>query len=435
MSDTALEDDQTRQETPPMRRTVAGACIGTVIEYFDYGSYGYLAATLAVVFFPGGDPALATIQTWAIFALSFIMRPLGGLFWGHFGDRIGRTRTLSMTILAMGVSTAVVGLLPGYSVIGIWAPILLLLARMCQSFCAAGEYSGAAVLLGEHAPPARRARYVSFIPIGNAAGLLIASLLTTGLYSMLGTEAVQSWGWRIPFLLGVPLTLIGWYIRRKIDETPDFLELQGDDARSEAPVLAGLREHWKTMLRLVCVMGVNAGAYYLVLSYMASYIEQEVHLSSFYSSLIVTIGLVLYLPALYLCASLADKVGRKPVLIANSILFLTLSYPAFLLLGQNGFVTALIVQILMTTMFALNDSTFATFFIESFPAKVRFSGFAIPFNFGVALFGGTTPLLASWLIDRTGVATSPAFIVMAIAALCLGALLLSPETSPENKSR
>ncbi|RYF50878.1 MAG: MFS transporter [Comamonadaceae bacterium] len=295
--------------------------------------------------------------------------------------------------------------------------------------------SGGAVLLGEHAPPGRRARYVSFIPIGNAAGLLAASLVVTGLHSVLGSEAMESWGWRVPFLLGVPLTIIGWYIRRKIDETPDFLEIQNDHTVSEAPVFASLKAHWKTMLRLLCIMGVNAGGYYLVLSYMSSYIETEVHLTTFQSSLIVSVSLVLYLPILYLFAGLADTIGRKPVLIANAVLFLVFSFPAFLLLSQNGFITALVVQVLMTSVFALNDSTFATYFIESFPANVRFSGFAIPFNFGVALFGGTTPLLASWLIGYTGVSAAPAFIVMAIAALCLTALLFSPETAPSRKTQ
>ncbi|WP_406635179.1 MFS transporter [Amycolatopsis sp. WGS_07] len=435
MSDTAVDGRTRRGATPQMRRTIAGACAGTIIEWFDYGSYAYVAGTIAVVFFAGGDPALAVIQSWGLFALSFLIRPLGGLFWGYVGDRIGRARTLSITIIGTGLTTTVIGLLPVYSVVGFWAPILLLVARLCQGFCASGEYAGAAVLVGEHAPPGRRARYVSFIAIGNSAGFMLASISVTVLQAVLDTAAMQSWGWRVPFLLSAPLTLVGWYIRRKIDETPAFAEVRNGTVQSAPPLLAGFSAHWKTFLRLLFVMGINAGAYYLVLAYMASYLQEEVQLSAFQSNLIVTIALLVYLPTLYCLARLSDRIGRKPVLIANTLLFLVFSFPSFLVLDHGGFAVALTVQILMTSMFAFSDSTFATFFVESFPVNVRFTGFASLFNFGVAIFAGTTPLLSSWLIGRTGIAASPAFIVMVLAAACLIALLLSPETAPGKRVR
>ncbi|MEU6323206.1 MFS transporter [Streptomyces sp. NPDC047009] len=434
-STVSADRDQDREPTQRIKSTVMGASFGTLIEYFDYGSYAYLAPTIASVFFASGDSTAALVQTLAVFALSFAARPLGGLFWGHFGDRIGRKRTLTITIVGMGIATVAIGLLPGYAAIGLWAPVLLLIARLGQSFCAAGEYSGAAVLLGEHAPPHRRARSISFAPIGNASGLLVASCVATGLHAALSHEAMLSWGWRIPFLAGAPLTIIGWYIRRKLEETPAFLALTASGEVAKTPLMSGLKTHWRTMLRMLCIMGINAGGYYLVLSYMATYIEQEVHLSSFQAGVIVTVALVVYLPLLYVFAGLADRLGRKPVLLANCILLLTLSLPAFLVLNIGGFAVAFAVQLLMVAVFALNDSTFATFFIESFPARVRYSGFAIPFNFGVALFGGTTPLLSAWLIDRTGSSLAPAFIVMTLALVCLGALALSKDTDPQMATR
>lgn len=415
---------------PRPRKTLIASSAGTFIEYFDYASYSYLAVILSTVFFPNDDRGVAIVQTFALFALSFVMRPLGGLFWGHFGDRIGRKRTLAITVIGMGAATTLIGMLPGYAAIGAAAPMLLLTARMCQSFFAAGEYAGAAVLVGEVAPPARRARWISVVPIGSAIGFLMASFTSTGLQAVLDGAAMQSWGWRIPFLLAAPLSLIGWYIRNRLEESPAFVELgaQGDVRKS--PLREIFTRHWRPMVRMLCLMAINACGYYLVLTYMATYLEQEVGLSGFRASLIVTIALVAYLPLLFLFASAADRFGRKPLLITSSLLFIVISLPAFTLLGHSGFAAALVVQLVLVAVFAMNDSIFATVFVESFPTDVRFSGFALPFNVGNAVFGGLSPLAASWLIEVTGAPTAPAFLVIALAAVALLALLKSPETKP-----
>lgn len=412
------------------KRPLFAASIGTFIEFFDYASYSYVATTLAVVFFPQGDPKLALLQTFMLFAISFAMRPIGGLFWGHFGDKIGRKRTLGITIVGIGLATTAVGLLPGYATIGLWAPALLVLVRLFQSFCTAGEYSGAAVMLAEYVPRSRRARYVSVVPIGCALGFLMASMVASLLYGQLDTEAMNSWGWRIPFLLAAPMSLLGIYIRSRLDETPDFTKAKDAGAVQKTPVVEVFRRHWRTLLRTLAVMGVNATGYYLVLGYMATYLEVEVGLTPFRASVIMTTSLIVYLPLLYLGAILADRYGRKRVLLASALIFLLLSFPIFLLLGSSGFVGAMALQILLVATFSLNDSTFATFFAESFPTSVRLSGFAMPFNIGVALFGGTAPLVAAWLITRTGNSTMPAFVMMFVAALGVAALLATKETPP-----
>lgn len=401
--------------TPPptkARRTVIAASMGTFIEWLEYASYAYLATTISTVFFDNSNEAVALLQTLAIFALSFLMRPLGGLVWGHFGDRIGRQRTLAISIIGMGAATGLIGILPTYATIGVAAPALLLLLRMTQSFCAAGEYSGAAVLLAEHAPENQRARWVSAVPIATAAGFLTASFLVTLLQGLLSAEAMHSWGWRIPFLATVPLTAVAWYIRRRVDESPVFREMEENAEIPESPLRDGLVNHWRTMLRMLCVMGVNAAGYYLVLAYMATYIQTELGLTSFQSSFIVTAALVVYLPLLYFGAGLADRVGRRRVLLVNCALFIVLSYPTFILLGVAGFIGVLFLQVLLVAVFSLNDASFATYFVEGFPTNVRFTGFALPFNFGVALFGGTAPLIAAWLIDQTGNPYMPAFLIM-----------------------
>lgn len=404
-------------------RSVAAAGVGTLAEYFDYASYSYLATTIAVVFFPAGDRTVALLQAFALFALSFAMRPVGALFWGRFGDRQGRKKALERTIIGMGFATFLIGLLPGYSTIGMWAPILLVILRLLQSFFTAGEYSGAAVLVGEFAPPARRGRYVSVVPIGCALGFLLASALASLLHGSLTEAQMSSWGWRVPFLIAGTITLAGWYVRRALEETPDFTAVVAAKSVTDSPVKSLLREHWRLVVRLLCVMGVNAGGYYLVLGYMATYLEVEGGLSASHASVITSIALLVYLPLLYLSAALSDRVGRRRVLMASSLLFILLSYPAFRALEGSGFVTMLLIQLLLVAVFALNDGSFASYFVEAFPPNVRFSGFSLPFNIGVALFGGTTPLLATWLIQQTGNKLMPAFIMMVVAAVGLLALM------------
>lgn len=404
------------------RRTMLAASMGTFVEFFEYASYAYMGTTISRVFFPTSDPTAGLIQTFGVFALSFAMRPIGGLFWGHIGDRIGRQRTLAISIAGMGLATAGIGILPGQATIGLAAPALLLLLRLTQSFSAAGEYSGAAILLAEHAPSHRRARWVSTIPIATAGGFLAASLIVTALDGLLPLEAMREWGWRIPYLIAAPLTVVAWYIRRRVEESPAFRELQDHDDVPTAPLRDGLIRYWPVMLRMLCVMAVNASGYYLVLAYMVTYIEQKVGLSSFDANLIVTIALVAYLPMLYAGAWLADRVGRRRVLLVNCLAFIALSYPAFVILGRADFLGALTIQLALVGIFSLNDSTFATYFVEGFPAQVRFTGFALPFNVGAALFGGVSPLAASWLIAATGNPLAPAFIIMVLAAVATVAL-------------
>lgn len=417
------------------RRALAAAGMGTVVEFFDYASYSYLATTIASVFFPQADETAALIQTFAIFALSFAMRPIGGLFWGHYGDRIGRKKSLIFTIAGMGAATLAIGILPGYAMIGIWAPLLLVVIRLLQSFFTAGQYSGAAVLVGEFAPPLKRGRYVSVVPLGSATGFMLASALTSWLHGALSAGDMLEWGWRIPFLAGGVLTLIGVGIRQRLEETPDFERLRETRAVSEAPIKTLMAKHRRVIVALLLVISVNHAGYYIILSYMATYFEVQMGMPSSQAGTITTIALVVYLPLLYVFSAASDRLGRRPILIASSVLLLLFSYPLFLTLASGGFATALVVQLLMATFLALNDSTFGAFFIEAFPTNIRYSGFALPFNIGAALFGGASPLLAEWLIVLTGNQFIPAFIMMGVAALSLPALVTARESAPRLASR
>ncbi|HSL35863.1 MAG TPA: MFS transporter, partial [Arthrobacter sp.] len=217
------------------RRVIAASFIGNFVEWFDYAVYGYLAVTIAAVFFPESDPQTGLLLTFALFAISFLVRPLGGFVWGHIGDRVGRRTALSLSILIMSGATFCIALIPGYDTIGIWAPILLLIIRVAQGFSASGEYAGASAFLVEYAPANRRGLYAAVVPASTAAGLLLGSLLAGLLTTLLSTDAMQSWGWRLPFLLAAPMGLIGRYIRTKLEDTPVFRELAAEDQAIKAP--------------------------------------------------------------------------------------------------------------------------------------------------------------------------------------------------------
>jgi len=415
-------------------RAIFGASVGTFVEFFDYASYSFLSTTIASVFFPVSGVTIALVQTWALFALSFFMRPVGALVWGHYGDHIGRTKILAITIFGIGIATCAIGSLPGYRSIGLAAPLLLVLFRLFQSFCTAGEYTGAAVMVGEFAPRSLRGRYISAVPISCALGFLAAAGLASVLRGLLTDDEMLSWGWRVPFFAGGVLTVSGWYVRQKLPETPEFTTLLSERGVTNAPVRWVLRRHGFLLLRLLCVMGVNAAGYYLVLGYAATYLQVELGFRAVEATWITTLGLLVYLPLVYSFAVLSDRISRRSILLASSLLFIALSYPAFKVLTTGGFYTALLTQFALVAILSLNDATFATYFVESFPAAIRFSGFALAFNVGVAVFGGSAPLVATWLIQTTRNKLMPAWMMTAVAVLSVPALLRPINESPAEVS-
>ncbi|EMY36204.1 arabinose efflux permease family protein [Arthrobacter crystallopoietes BAB-32] len=411
------------------RRVIAASFIGNFVEWFDYAVYGYLAATISVVFFPESDPQTALLATFALFAVSFLVRPIGGFVWGHIGDRVGRRTALSLSILIMSAATFCIALIPGYATIGIWAPALLLFVRIIQGFSASGEYAGASAFLVEYAPPRRRGIYAAVVPASTATGLLLGSLLTALFTATLSTDQMQDWGWRIPFLLAAPMGLIGRYIRTKLEDTPAFRELAAEDHAVKAPVKSMFRQHWRQLLQAVGAVLLNAVGFYVILSYMPTYLSEELGLGATESYIATTIALLTYIGFIFLTGMLSDRFGRKKVLISASVTFILLTVPAFALLGTGSFLVIVLVQILLGAMLTLNDGTLPSFLAEMFPTKVRYSGFAVSFNLSNALFGGTAPMVATLLISLTANDLAPAWYLVAAAVVSLVAVALSRETS------
>jgi MHS family proline/betaine transporter-like MFS transporter len=415
--------------TSEVRRAVFGAAIGNLIEWFDYASYGYLAAVIAAVFFAPGDETAALLATFAVFAVSFVVRPIGGLVWGHYGDKIGRQRVLALTIIIMSVGTFAIGLIPPYASIGLAAPLLLLLCRLVQGFSASGEYAGASSFIAEYAPPNRRGLLVSMVPASTAAGLVLGATIAVLLQTSLSEAALQSWGWRVPFLVAGPLGVVGLYIRLRLEDTPLFRELEREHHVAQAPVLTGLRENWKQILIAFGVICLNAVGFYMILSYMPTYLSQELGFDSVTATLTTIVSVATYVVFLPLVGTLADRVGRKPVLFGACVLFVLLTLPSFELLSLGGVVFAVLAQIVLGAILAGNDGVLATFLTEMFPTTVRYSSFALSFNLGNAIFGGTAPFVATFLISLTGNNFAPGFYLMAAAVVAFLALLFTKETA------
>lgn len=420
-------------ERSTLRRAATASFMGNFVEWFDYAAYGYLAAVIAVVFFPAADKTTGLLATFAVFAISFIVRPIGGIIWGHIGDRYGRRNALSLSILIMSGSTFCIAFLPTYAQVGMLAPLLLLLIRLVQGFSASGEYAGAAAFLAEYAPDKKRGFYTCLVPASTAAGLLFGSLFAAGLYSQLDSEQLHSWGWRLPFLLAAPLGLIGRYIRLHLEDTPKFREmekaLEHKAPQHKAPIRELLGVHRKRVLVAIGVTCLNAVAFYLILSYMPTYLSAEMGMTETDSFLASTVSLATYIVFIFLMGMLSDRFGRKTMLIAASLLFLAITVPLFTALQGQTFAFILLIQIAFGLMLAMNDGTLPCFLAEVFPTRVRYSGFAFSFNTANALFGGTAPFIATWLISQTGDKLAPAWMLVAAAGVALVAMLCIRETA------
>ncbi|MEZ7787349.1 MFS transporter [Actinomyces naeslundii] len=416
-----------------LRRAAKASFIGNFIEWFDYASYGYLATVIGLVFFPEADKSVRLMSTFAVFAMSFILRPIGAIIWGAWGDRWGRRWALSWSILIMSGSTFLIGLLPTYSVIGVAAAVGLLLLRMIQGFSASGEYAGAGTFLAEYAPPSRRGIYTSLVPASTACGLLAGSLMVTGMFTVLSDSAVNTWGWRVPFLLAGPLGLIGRYIRVHLEDSPVYQEMLAEIPQEEKsagwsePLRLLFRDHLHDTLITFGVSCLNAVAFYMLLSYMPTYVHEELGFSQDTATLATSVMLLVYIASIFFMGHMSDSFGRRRMLIAACIAFIVLTIPLFIVMTKATGMLAVVIlcQIAFAIILTANDGTLATFLAESFPTNVRYSGFALSFNGANALLGGTTPFIVTWLIKVTGSPLAPAVYLTVIALIAMVAIFQS----------
>jgi MFS transporter, MHS family, proline/betaine transporter len=422
--------DQHRHAEPVViRRAVRGAAIGNTVEWFDFAIYGFLATYIAEKFFPPGDETTALLNTFAIFAAAFFMRPLGGFFFGPLADRIGRQKVLALVILLMSGSTFAIGLVPGYDTIGVLAPLLLLFLRCLQGFSAGGEYGSGACFLAEYAPDKHRGFVVSFLVWSVVVGFLLGSLTVTGLEAVLSESAMDSYGWRIPFLIAGLLGAVGLYIRLRLSDTPEFEALRDEGEVAPSPLKEAVTTSWRPILQIAGLVVIHNVGFYIVFTFLPSYFTKTLGFTKTDAFVSITVASLVALILIPPLGALSDRIGRKPLLIAGSLSFAVFAYPLFLLLNTGSLAAAIAAHAGLAAIESVFVCASLAAGAELFATRVRSSGYSIGYNVSVALFGGTAPYVATWLVANTGNDLAPAYYVIVAALVTFATVLTMRETA------
>ncbi|MFS0559359.1 MFS transporter [Terribacillus sp. 179-K 1B1 HS] len=401
------------------KKSVFATGVGNAMEWFDFGLYSYLAVIISQNFFTAvQNDQLKLVFTFGTFAIAFLMRPLGGVIFGRIGDKLGRKVVLTTTIILMACSTLLIGLLPTYDQIGVWAPILLLIARIIQGFSTGGEYAGAMVYIAESSPDNKRNILGSGLEIGTLTGYIFASLVASLLFITLSDEQMASWGWRIPFLLGLPLGLVGLYLRKSLEESPIFEnDLSGDDGQEEESFLSILKNHKKDILVCFVAVAFFNVTNYMLLSYMPSYLDEIVGLSSTVGTVLITIVMIIMVPLALMFGKLSDMIGNKTVFLIGLGGLSLLSAFAFYLVNLDGLLFISLGILILGVLLATYEGTMPGSLPTMFYTDIRYRTLSVTFNVSVSIFGGTTPLISTWLVHQTGNNLAPAWYLTIVSII------------------
>ncbi|MHC5560946.1 MFS transporter [Kocuria sp. U4B] len=417
------------------KKATGVAAFGTFIEYYDFSVFGYVAATIAVVFFPGDDPVAGLLNTFLIFGTAFIVRPLGAIFFGWIGDRKGRRASLVGSILLMSAAAGLIAALPTYAQIGIWAPILLGVLRMLQGFSAGGEIGGAASYIREWAPIERRNLYISFIPSiavlgkGSAAGL--AALAAT----LVPAEAMESWGWRIPFMIAVPLGILCLIMRLKIEDSPEFTANAATATKTTgSPFGRLIVEHRKPLTKVFFISLVQNMGTYIGTVYVAVYFSTVLGYTKAEASYIVLIAVVAAAFLIPLAGQLGNRIGAKRVLVTSYLFYIVATIPSFLLMNNGSVALAMIGLLIGMIPYALCQAGTYAAMPEFFPVEVRHTGVAFGHSVGAVIGGAGGPYFATWMIDATGDTLVPAYMLVVFGLLGLAVVLGAVRTNTTSTS-
>lgn len=401
------------------KKTVVATGIGNAMEWFDFGVYAYTTAYIGANFFsPVESPEIRQILTFAALAIAFLLRPIGGIVFGIIGDKYGRKVVLTSTIILMAISTLTIGLLPSYNQIGLWAPVLLLLARVLQGFSTGGEYAGAMTYVAESSPDKRRNSLGSGLEIGTLSGYIAASIMIALLTFFLTDEQMASFGWRIPFLLGLFLGLFGLYLRRRLEESPVFEnDVAAQPERDNIGFFTIIRYYYKDIITcFVAVVFFNV-TNYMVTAYLPTYLEQIIKLDGTTTSILITCVMAVMIPLALMFGKAADKFGEKKVFLLGTGGLTLLSVIAFSLLHSQAFILIIIGILILGFFLATYEGTMPGSLPTMFYSHIRYRTLSITFNLSVSIFGGTTPLIASWLVSSTHNDLSPAYYLTAISII------------------
>ncbi|PLS17471.1 MFS transporter [Bacillus sp. M6-12] len=417
--------------TKEHRKVAIASFIGTTIEWYDFYLYGTAAALVfPALFFPNFDPLYGTMAAFGSYAAGFIARPLGSMVFGHYGDKIGRKKMLTISLILMGLATFFMGLLPTYHSVGLLAPLLISLLRVVQGFAVGGEWGAAVVMAVEHAPPGKRGLYGSFPQMGVPAGLLLSTLAFTIVTNSMSNDAFLAWGWRIPFLCSAVLIMVGLVVRLKVSESPVFLEAVEKKQQEEQPVRTVLREQKKPLLLTIGMKLLQNAVFYIYTVFVLSYIVGTLNMDRSVGLNAVMISSVIGLGTLPLWSYLSDKIGRKPVYLFGTIASTLFVFPFFWLMNTGSVIFITIGIVIGLNV--LHDAVYgpqAVYYSELFGTKVRLSGASIGYQIGAILAGGFSPIIATWLLaEFDGKSWPICLYLIALGVLSIISTLFARET-------
>ncbi|MED3995586.1 MFS transporter [Peribacillus frigoritolerans] len=388
-------------EKKQMRRILIASLVGSSIEWFDYFLYGTVSALVFnQLFFVNEDPTIGLLLSYASFALAFFIRPFGGVIFSHIGDRIGRKKTLVLTLSLMGVATFGMGLLPTYQAVGIWAPILLITLRLVQGLGIGGEWGGALLLAVEYAPAKKRGLFGAIPQMGVTIGMLLGTVALS-IMTLLPENAFMTWGWRIPFIFSALLVFFGLWIRKGIDETPSFKKVKESGEVPKLPIVETLKNYWREVLIAVGAKVVETAPFYIFSTFVVSYATANLGFSRTATLTAVMIATIITTILIPIMGNLSDKIGRKKLFIGGTIGMVLFAFPYFWLLQQKSVLLLIVATVIgLGVIWAPITAVLGTMFSEIFDAKIRYTGITLGYQIGAALAGGTAPLVATALLDK-----------------------------------
>jgi metabolite-proton symporter len=406
------------EDAATIRRAVLACAAGQAFEIFDFVIYGFFAVAIGRAFFPSTDPAASLLASFATFAVGFLFRPVGAIVIGYYGDRFGRRKALVVTVGMMACATGITGLIPSYAAIGLWAPILLVVCRMFQGFSTGGEWGGAAAFLVEHAPPGRRGLIGSFQQAATAIGAMGATFSAAILSSSLSPDSFFTWGWRVPFLIGFVLGPIGYYLRTRVAETPAFQRAVATRTITRVPIMEAIHAHGGMFVAAFGLSIIGCVINYVFLVFLPSFASQTLKIDLSRALWSTALAGTLYLVLTPVVGHYSDRIGRKPMLFACSVLSLIMAYPLFLFLATYPtFWGLLVVQATAQAVLTLYTGVISTILSEMFPTNVRYTALSVSYGFAVAIFGGFAPYISTFLVRVTGDVLAPSYYVMAAAVV------------------
>jgi MFS transporter, MHS family, proline/betaine transporter len=391
-------------------------------EWYDFAIYGYFAASIGRHFFPHEDAVAQLLSAFGVFAIGYLMRPLGGTLVGHIGDCFGRRAALTFSVTAMAIPTFLIGLLPSYESIGLLAPIGLTLLRVVQGLSVGGEYTSSMVFLVERAPEGRRGLLAALGCSGATAGILLGSAVGAAFAASMSTQALDAWGWRIPFLLGLLVGIAGYILRSYVIEAGTL------EKRALAPIIETLHDHWRVVAGFVGLSVYNAVTFYIAFVYLVSWLQTADGIAPSRSLEINSFSMAILLPLVIAAGWLSDRFGRKPLLLIASMIGIVGALPLFWLLNHPSELLAQVGQLGFVLLMGIYGGTLPVVLVEAAPASVRCTAVALGYNLCFGLFGGLSPLVATWLVERSGEEIAPAFLVMASAAVSFVTIFWFRET-------